>query len=115
MEQYKEELLKFASIHDIQNEIYWTEDLEFAILCNDVFFWGCADAEEITEDDLELLKDSVNDAGDFGTLLFCARKRKMRPQGAMYECIDKEYWPLFDEAGPERNPNDPGNTPKPSE
>lgn len=108
MDQYKEELLKFASIHYIHNEIYWTEDLEFAILCNDVFFWGCADAEEITEDDLALLKDSVNDAGVFGTLLFCARKRKMRPQGAMYKFIDKEYWSLFDEAGPERNPNDPG-------
>jgi len=35
-------------------------------------------------------------------LLYCARKRKMRPQGAMYEYLNKENWPLFDECGPVR-------------
>ena len=34
--------------------------------------------------------------------LYCARKRSMRPQGALYSCIPEEHWDLFNKCGPER-------------
>lgn len=45
--------------------------------------------------------------------LFAARVRNLRPQGACYSRYPEELWPLFNEAGPERetgfgNPYKPG-------
>jgi hypothetical protein len=34
--------------------------------------------------------------------LYCARIRKMRPQGACYKTIEPQFWPLFDAAGEPR-------------
>lgn len=85
--------------------LFWqTEagDLKLYVNCNDVFWWGCADAEEITAENIALFETAMKDAGDDGGLLFCARARSLRPQGAIYKCISKENWHLFDECGPER-------------
>ncbi|UDL15984.1 hypothetical protein QEH42_gp234 [Microbacterium phage Pumpernickel] len=46
-------------------------------------------------------------------LLFAAKSRKMRPQGAYYKSIPENIWHLFDACGPERevgmgNPRKPG-------
>ena len=46
------------------------------------------------------------DLGMYGTELFSARVRKMRPQGASYKLYPKELWPLFDACGPERIDSD---------
>jgi len=81
---------------------------EFYIGCNDFFMWGCSDAEDITVETLPILQQAFKDAPDDGALLYCARQRKMRPQGACYKWIDKENWPLFDECGDVR-PADFGN------
>ena len=88
--------------------------------CSDIFFWGCADAEPITWDNLQVLRDSVREVQeltgsefsnqDDGLLLFVARVRNERPQGAFYKYItvhnDDEKTAslraLFDAAGPER-------------
>lgn len=80
-------------------------------ICNDMFWWGCADAEDITEADLPLLRQTRDDliaAGD-GHLdelasLYCARKRGMRPQGAWYRvaALTPQVQALFDACGPER-------------
>lgn len=87
-----------------------------AILCNDVFFWGSADAEFIDEATLPDFERAVTECGgdeETGALLYCARKRQERPQGALYKYIPPEYWALFDACGPEReiglgNPYRPG-------
>lgn len=97
------------------------DKLIFFINCNDVFFWAVADVEEIeSQEDVDLLRKSIedckNNCTDFesetynkirgeevGTILFCCRKRKMRPQGALYEeLIPPSLWHLFDECGAER-------------
>jgi hypothetical protein len=88
-------------------DLYWRsgkDRVRFYVNCNDVFAWACADAVEITPENVHLLKKSLEDtkgdacAGD----LFCARVYEMRPQGACYSYYPKELWPLFDACGPER-------------
>lgn len=98
-----EKLLKLFAKYDNGLYLFWNEDLEFFVLCNDVFYWGVADLEPIeTEEDIILLEKSFEEGGDDGAMLYCARKRNCRPQGTMYKHINKDKWHLFDAAGPER-------------
>lgn len=74
--------------------------------CSDVFWWGCADAEEITLEELPALLACYDEVGAGGEL-WCCRKRKMRPQTASYEeCYPPKDWPIFDLSGPERDDSD---------
>ena len=72
------------------------------INCNDFFWWGCSDCEAL--DDWDLLEQSLIDAvgADDGYLLYCARKRKMRPQAAFYKYLKPEIHHWFDECGEKR-------------
>ena len=85
------------------------EKLQMFVECNDLFWWAVSDLEEITEDNIEILEQSISDAKNsckdgyqYSCWLFCARVRKMRPQGAAYKYIPKEMWELFDVCGPKR-------------
>lgn len=94
--------------------LWWRTDAEYAPLtlfvnCNDLFYWGSADCEEVhagNVSDLERARDDLRAIGDlcegFADILFAARLRKMRPQGPYYNSIPKETWALFDACGPER-------------
>lgn len=95
---------KFIDFEDI----LWSEN-NFYANCSDLFWWGCADAEKITDKTFSVLKQSLKDIETdtekdtgIGIWLYCCRQRKMRPQGAAYEYIKKEHWDLFDKCGPER-------------
>lgn len=129
------EVLQLACDHDIDDMLMWrvdmpSDDESFArpftvcVACNDVFAWGCADAETITPDNLPQLRKALADvaavaetwAGDEAAYLFVARIRQHRPQGACYP-EDRKLWPLFDACGPERelglgNPYAPGQYPE---
>lgn len=91
------------------------KDVPF-VLCNDLFYWGCSDGEDIARESVPLFVKAVEDCNgnlDTGSDLYCSRIRGERPQGACYTYIDKELWSLFDECGPERetgfgNPYAPG-------
>lgn len=111
-----------------------TDTKVIAVNCSDIFYWGCADAEEVEgPDDLELFRQSMRDIESIekskcftgGPELYCSRKRGMRPQGAYYKYImsldsgpeaeekTKKLRELFNAAGPERevesgNPYKPG-------
>lgn len=108
------------------NDIFWNTNeggspIRFFVNCNDLFYWAMADCEEITADNIETLEQStravmmVNPdyrAKSYGSLLFCCRVRKMRPQGAYYEYIPENLHSLFNACGPERtvqfgNPKEP--------
>jgi hypothetical protein len=117
MSKFIIDLLTFVGNHDLHDELWWrthnddcTGDLDFYVKCSDVFCWGTADCEELTESDLPLLKECVllveklkPHYGYLGTRLFVAKKQGMRPQNAYYnECLPKILWPLFDDCGPER-------------
>ena len=102
MDNFIKELLVLVAEYDLNDEIYWDVDLNFFAICNDIFWWGTADLEPITETDLDLLRQSTDDAGPNGIILYCARKRKMRPQGTFYKYIKIEEHKLFNACGPER-------------
>ena len=119
MEQYKINLLKLVAEHELTDYIKWNTDLEFYVTCSDFFFWGCADAEDITsQEDVDLFEQAITDVGceqTYVTDLYCAKKRKMRPQGACYEFIPKHLWCLYDACGPEREVDIVNPKPRPTE
>jgi len=79
--------------------------IDFFALCNDFFFWGCADSESITPDNLQVLRECFEAVGEnhreWAPLLFCARIRKLRPQGCAYPMAPK-LRELFDACGSKR-------------
>jgi hypothetical protein len=112
---------------DNHEDIWWRTDGEYGpvtfwVKCSDLFWWGTADLEELTPENVGLLEQSYRDAkaaapGDctaegYGSLLFCCRVRGLRPQGCCYP-ENRALWPLIDACGPERevgfgNPYPPG-------
>lgn len=100
-----------ADCHDL---LFWRcqpdGSIKFAAMCNDVFWWATADAEDIEEEDLPLLQQTLRDLKEIDQRhylpeLYAARKRKLRPQGAFYDAAkadDKGLSELFDAAGPPR-------------
>lgn len=96
---------------DFTEAVWWRVDdgeVKFFAQCNDVFAWGCADCEEILPADLEALEAAATDArtvadGEcYVAELYSARRRGMRPQGAVYKNLPEGMWPMFDACGPER-------------
>lgn len=91
-----------------------TEDGEFFPLCffidcSDMFWWGCADGEDLTPQNIHVLEKAIEDiiaikriVRFYAYALFCCRVRGMRPQGAYYKHIPKELWQLFNACGAER-------------
>lgn len=93
--------------------------LRVLVDCSDVFEWGTADCEEVSVENLAVLQQAVADmrratgseydGQSKAFLLFCARVRQQRPQGAYYKCltgrtdeITVKIRDLFDACGPER-------------
>lgn len=93
-------IVKFIEEHEL--DVYWHEGKP-NFNCNDEFAWGCSDCEEFGVEDFKEIKKCMSESiGGDGVLLWIARKRKMRPQGALYVFIDRADWPLFDACGPHR-------------
>lgn len=118
MEAYILAILDIVAKGENQRDLWWRTDgkyapVRFFIHCNDVFAWGTADAEDITPERLPVLRQAYRESKHQGGVLYVARIRKMRPQGAYYTYINKNEWHLFDACGPERevggvNPYKPG-------
>lgn len=108
-----ERLLRFTGF-EYTEYIWWRgfedEPLKFFVTCNDYFHWATSDLEEITDENLDSLIETVEECeeimgrfrGDDGFLLWCSRQRGIRPQGAYYKHLDSELHHLFDASGPER-------------
>lgn len=63
--------------------------------CNDVFAWACADAEEITSKELKELYYYVKKDMDYGSIVWCIKKRNMMPQKPVYDMIKRAgIWDL---------------------
>lgn len=117
-----QEFFDLLKKYDAEEYLMWnTEEgkLKLLLVCSDLFFWGSADAEPVTPETLNELKKSFEDVASispdadyYGAELYCARRRKMRPQGAAYP-EDKALFPLFNACGEKRetglgNPCRPG-------
>lgn len=95
------------------SELWWRTDGEYApvtllINCNDLFYWGMADCETITPEDIPDLKQAVADItfeGEYhhAHLLWVCRKRQQRPQTAYYKHFNDHEKTLFDACGTEED------------
>jgi len=114
-EVFMTRVLDLFSRLDSHDMLFWRMDdgnIRFFVICNDIFFWATADVEEITQGNVENLEQAVADvqvadpdADEWmGPLLFCARRRGIRPMPRME--LPKTLKPLFDACGPERTNND---------
>jgi hypothetical protein len=93
-------------------------EVHVCLNCNDTFFWGCADAEDIEAEDLPLLQQANDELTqvlgkyhNLADILFICKKRRMRPQGALYKLLPPKCWALLNACGPYRkvstgNPED---------
>ncbi len=108
-----------SDIFDLTRFMVEDSEIIAGVECSDVFWWGCVDHELIEAEDAPLLLKCKEDITNLGVLeehliryhtatLYCARKREMRPQGAMYKNTPVELWPLFNACGPHR-PSELGN------
>lgn len=63
--------------------------------CNDLFAWGCADAEELMYKDIEQVWSHYKQDTEYGTDVWCIKKRNQMPQKPLYDAIKKAgYWNL---------------------
>lgn len=110
----QEFLSRILSAFDEGNIGTFTERLSwsnghFFINCSDVFDWACAECEEISPENIDVLESCIADIRAVSPkhlykapVLFCCRVRSCRPQGAMYDYLPTELWSLFDACGPKR-------------
>jgi hypothetical protein len=120
-QSYVLRVLSLVDAFDCDDVLWHVNDgrVRFHVRCSDLFYWACADCEEITPENVSEFERSYADVKAVTTeglwqshaqSLFACRVRNMRPQGACYKTCPEKLWPLFDAAGPERNP---GDTPRP--
>lgn len=57
------------------------------VLCNDVFFWACADAEPLPYSEIENLYNHYIKDPVWGVAVWCIKQRKHPPQDRVYACI----------------------------
>lgn len=111
-------ILRDADLMGESTPLIWRalgDRLELNMLCSDMFAWACADCEEITPDDVPLLRRTLADLralNDHSEVwlgeLFAARKREMRPMNAWFRArakagdLSDAERELFEAAGPER-------------
>jgi hypothetical protein len=88
----------------------WTKEeskiISVNVNCNDVFAWGCADAEELPYDEIEnLYRMWVRDPS-WGSAIWCMKQRKEMPQKPVEDRIRKAGIWNFEELGLEKNSMD---------
>ena len=103
------DILRFLAKYDQIGFVSWDEDLEFAVVCHDLFWWGCVEVEPLTVATLPNLKQAIDDVkalgdlgGTHGHTLYCCRQRQMRPQKPCYDHLPEALHPLFDACGGEQ-------------
>ena len=69
---------KYVNIDD--NQTVMPSTTIIFVNCNDIWAWGCADAEEVTKKELPVLCRMYMGDKRWGVLKWACRKRGMRPQ-----------------------------------
>ena len=73
------------------------------VLCNDLFYWACADGEDFELSDFPDLERALKETPKNGDILWCCRKRGMRPQKQSYKYFTDEEAKQLNACGPERD------------
>ena len=101
------EVLALFDQADDHEGVFWRVDMDHGrdvklfANCSDLFYWATADAEEITREDIPLLRQTLADLKAVDAAynlneLFAARKRKLRPQRPCYRHFEAPVAALFD-------------------
>jgi hypothetical protein len=77
------------------NTHWWNKDwpeeaqrtVKLCVICNDVFAWACADAEELDYREITDLYDHWMKDPDWGPAIWCIKKRNQMPQGPVVDRI----------------------------
>lgn len=72
------------------------------VVCNDIFSWGCADAEDLPLDKIEELYNMHMADRKWGAAKWCCKQRKEKPQNPVAEAMKKDgsWEPWMDELAP---------------
>ena len=77
------------------NEKWPKDHVTLHVNCNDIFYWGCADSEDVTHDEIKELYDMHKKDPSLGSAAWCIKKRKQMPQGPVIELFKKSgLWDL---------------------
>lgn len=76
------------------------------IMCNDTFYFACADCELVTEENVGRFEQAMADCmaagdpyGNYGPLLFIARERNLLPLPSILDRIEEPYRTLIAKVG----------------
>lgn len=73
----------------------WQEDyVTLHVNCNDIFAWGCADAEDITHGEIGDFYEMWKKDSIWGPAAWCIKKRKQMPQAPVEERMVKAGYNL---------------------
>jgi hypothetical protein len=83
----------------VREDATWSEEeskiISLNVNCNDVFAWGCADAEELLYSEIQDLYDHWVKDPNWGAAVWCMKKRNELPQAPVYNMIQKSgIWDL---------------------
>ena len=114
--------------HLLLNDVAWTREaftiinkdsqyehshdgLTAYVNCNDLFFWGCADAEPLRHEDIKEVFLMWHNDRKWGVLKWCCAKRNVQPQRPIRRDMVKDG--AWDDAmaGLPKNPDDKEPTP----
>lgn len=77
------------------------ETLVLFVICNDLFYWACADCEPLKLSELPELYQLHMQNRTWGSSRWCCRKRNLRPQVPIIEAMKRDgYWDAELEALP---------------
>jgi len=60
------------------------------VICNDIFAWGCADAEDLPLTEVPYLYKLWEGDNKWGSVKWCCSRRKEKPQFPIIEAIKKD-------------------------
>ena len=98
----------------LEGAVFPLADSRLYVLCNDLFYWGSADAEPMPQPEFEQEKfkdlyERVRKDGGHGAEVWCCLQRGMRPQTPIEKLWrDNGQWTAELEALPGRDPESRG-------
>lgn len=110
--RFMKTILFFFSRYDCHDQLWWkvsptgSEQFLFFANCSDTFGLACADSEEITFENLDVLRAAFIDIAAisaehwYAPLLFVARVRKLRPHAAFMKDVPGDLKQLFEACEP---------------